>query len=74
MTFEEWYEANQHDIPFDDKEIGAAWELLTYIWNEGYDQGVADSDPAVYTPDPLEGLPGMEEYTYEQFSKDCDRW
>lgn len=21
-----------------------------------------------------EGLPGMEEYTYEQFSKDCDRW
>ncbi len=32
MTFEEWYEANQHNIPFDDKEIGFAWELLKYIW------------------------------------------
>lgn len=70
MTFEEWFEANQNDIPFDDKEIGAAWELLTYIWNEGYDQGVADSDPAVE----LAGLPGMGEYTYEEFSKDCDRY
>lgn len=42
MTFEEWYEANQHDIPFDDKEIGAAWELLKYTWGKGYDQGAGD--------------------------------
>ncbi len=42
MTFEEWYNANQYDIPFDDKEIGAAWELLKYVWNEGYDEGKRD--------------------------------
>lgn len=67
MTFEEWYQANQHNIPFDDKELGAAWELLKYFWEEGYNQGAA-------TKCGNEGLPGMEEYTYEQFSKDCDRW
>ena len=39
MTFEEWYEANQHNIPFNDKEICAAWELLKYVWNVAYDVG-----------------------------------
>jgi len=45
MTFEEWYEANQHNIPFDDKEIGLAWELLKYVWGAGYSQCQEDSDP-----------------------------
>lgn len=67
MTFEEWYESNQNIIPFDDKEIGAAWELLRYFWISGYSQAMEDSDPAV-------DLPGMTDYTYEQFSKDCDRY
>jgi hypothetical protein len=26
------------------------------------------------TADPLEDLPGFSDQTYEEFSKDCDRW
>ena len=74
MTFDEWYEKNWTEIPFDDKELGAAWEIAKFFWEEGYDQGVSDSDPAVDLPDPNAGLPGMGDYTYEQFSRDSDRW
>lgn len=74
MTFEEWFEQNGDKTPFDDKELGAAWELIKYFWDEGYDQGIADSDPAVHVEDSNAGLPGMEDYTYEEFSRDCDRY
>lgn len=86
MTFEEWYEANQNFIPFADKELGAAWELIKYFWGAGYDHGAEDSDPGAHYDDPadlsliksplsaLDGLPGMDGYTYDQFSKDSERW
>lgn len=35
MTFEEWFEQNGDKTPFDDKELGAAWELIKYFWEAG---------------------------------------
>lgn len=40
MTFEEWFEQNGDKTPFDDKELGAAWELIKYFWDEGRKFGV----------------------------------
>lgn len=86
MTFEEWIATQDNCQPADWSSLPSAYRFWIKIaraaWEEGYDQGVADSDPAVEHYDPpikgplsaLDGLPGMDGYTYDQFSKDSDRW
>lgn len=75
MTFEEWFAEQENCQPTDWNSMKSAYrfwvEIARRAWDEGYEQGVADSDPAVHVE---EGLPGMGDYTYKEFSRDSDRW
>lgn len=55
MTFEEWFAEQENCQPADWNSMKSAYrfwvEIVLQAWEEGYDQGVADSDPAVYYED-----------------------
>lgn len=40
LTFEEWFEQHGDKTHFDDKELGAAWELIKFFWDAGRKFGV----------------------------------
>lgn len=74
MTFEDWFEENfplgyTKDGYKDIHGLGMK-EYLKQAWESGYDVGHYDG----YGDGADNTLPGMTDYTYEQFSKDCDRY
>ena len=72
MTFEQWFNMQ---IDLSDCEVVRVEEVFFIAkaaWQAGYVDGVeAMGGPVI---DPLAGLPGISDYTYGEFSKDCDRW
>lgn len=46
MTFEEWFEDRYGEKP--DVENDSYAQVAREAWEAGYDEGVADTDPAVH--------------------------
>jgi hypothetical protein len=81
MTFEEWFE--QVFVPEYADVLEDPYDYRLYArlaWEAGFQAGqdAADGVEAIGGPinasDPNAGLPGTTEYTYEEFSRDSERW
>lgn len=79
MTFEEWIATQDNCNAADWSSLPGAYRFWIKIaraaWQAGYADGVeAMGGPIVHVEEPNAGLPGTTEYTYEEFSRDSERW
>lgn len=76
MTFEEWFAEQENCQPADWNSMKNAYRFWVQIAWRAWEAGRADGVEAMGGPviDPNAGLPGMGDYAYEEFSRDCDRW
>lgn len=58
-------------VPFKDKQGAENWRDFIQSQHPKDNVFVIEKSDE---PDPLAGLPGMGDYTYEEFSRDSDRW
>ena len=82
MTFEEWFKESrdqfindlEHFRPESKGSQGRQIAWLKAAWQAGYADGVEAMGGPINASDPNAGLPGTTEYTYEEFSRDSERW
>lgn len=73
MTFDEWIATQDNCTPADWSSLGGAYRFWIKIARAAWEAGRADGIEAMGGPI-VEPAISMDDYTYEQFSKDCDRW